>query len=317
MRSAVRYFVLAIALAGFGACSSTSITTTPPPYIGEVGNYVYHETGEDLGRYLRFDQSCGPFVSAHRGGPLPGYPENSLEALRKSVRTGPVFLEVDIRATSDGVFVLMHDETLDRTTNGSGRLDETNFRAVRALHLRDPAGVVTPFQIPSLSETLAWARGRAILTLDVKQGVSPELLIKMIRQHDAEGSVIIIVYSIDDFFRYNKIAPDLIYSVSFSSARELETFLSDGETLDNIIVWTGVGTPDTDLVRTVHDENALAMAGTFGDLDNLARLDPESVYGELLDLGIDVVATDLVPLASTVVNRSRLSDSRSCAWYSQ
>ncbi|NND71797.1 MAG: glycerophosphodiester phosphodiesterase family protein [Rhodothermales bacterium] len=311
-RTTGRLIIVALLFAGISACSSSSITSVPAPYLAEPDNYVYFENGADLSDYLRFDRECGPLVSAHRGGPIPGFPENAIETFRQSVRTGPVFLEVDVRFTVDSVLVLLHDETLDRTTNGSGYIDETSFEAVRALHLRDQNGVLTPFQIPTLSEALAWSKGRAVVTLDVKRDVHPEHVVATIREHNAEGFVIIIVYSTDDYRTYQNIAPDLVYSVSFESSDELREFLFEWDSLQNVIAWTGVGYPDADIVDLVHQNNALAMAGTFGDLDSLALEDP-SIYGNFLMMGIDVIATDQVQLASHVVNRERRNSVPKCS----
>jgi len=61
---------------------------------------------------------------AHRGGIVPGYPENTLAAFRQAVKHGAEVFEVDLRGTKDGEVVIMHDETLDRTTNGTGNVTD-------------------------------------------------------------------------------------------------------------------------------------------------------------------------------------------------
>ncbi len=58
-------------------------------------------------------------VSAHRGGPQPGFAENGLTTFANSLSTAPFFIETDVRMTSDGIFVLVHDDELDRTTTGT------------------------------------------------------------------------------------------------------------------------------------------------------------------------------------------------------
>jgi len=102
-------------------------------------------------------------VSAHRGGPKPGFPENALETLQEAVKYGPMLLEVDVRETADGELVLLHDTTLDRTTNGKGKLSEHTLADVKALRLIDNEGKVTPFAVPTLREVLLWADDRAIV----------------------------------------------------------------------------------------------------------------------------------------------------------
>ena len=69
----------------------------------------------------------GPIV--HRGGT----PENTLAAIRSAKEDGAVGVEVDVMLTSDGQCVLLHDETVDRTSDGSGRVDETTLEELRKL----------------------------------------------------------------------------------------------------------------------------------------------------------------------------------------
>jgi len=59
--------------------------------------------------------------AAHRGGIVPGYPENTIAAFRQAIKVGAEVLEVDLRGAKDGHVVIIHDKTLDRTTNGAGR----------------------------------------------------------------------------------------------------------------------------------------------------------------------------------------------------
>ena len=69
----------------------------------------------------------GPIV--HRGGT----PENTLTAIRSAKQDGAVAVEVDVRMTSDGQCVLLHDETVDRSSDGSGRVDELTLEELRKL----------------------------------------------------------------------------------------------------------------------------------------------------------------------------------------
>jgi glycerophosphoryl diester phosphodiesterase len=134
-----------------------------------------------LSAYLRcLDEADVTLVSGHRGGPEPGFPENAVETFANTLSQGPFLLEVDVRRTADGVFVLMHDETLERTTTGTGRVDETDWAAMQTYRLIDNDGAVTAFRPPSLSEALAWAEGRAMLQLDVKSGVDIAALTRFV-----------------------------------------------------------------------------------------------------------------------------------------
>ncbi|MEO0755238.1 MAG: glycerophosphodiester phosphodiesterase family protein, partial [Pseudomonadota bacterium] len=79
----------------------------------------------------------------------------------------PALLEVDVRESRDGALVLMHDDTVDRTTTGSGLVADLTLAELKALRLLDNDGRETDFQIPTLGEALSAIGGRTILQLDV------------------------------------------------------------------------------------------------------------------------------------------------------
>lgn len=98
--------------------------------------------------------------------------ENALDGIRRCAAAGIDIVEVDVRTTRDGVLVLMHDETVDRTTDGHGAVAALTAPHLAALHLRRGGGgadaAVTDRRIPTLDQALHAARGRTIVNLDVK-----------------------------------------------------------------------------------------------------------------------------------------------------
>ncbi|WP_290145569.1 glycerophosphodiester phosphodiesterase family protein, partial [Muribaculum intestinale] len=81
-----------------------------------------------------------PIVIAHRGDWRSGT-ENSLRAIRRCIDMGVDIVELDIAMTRDSVLVLMHDETIDRTTTGSGRVSDYTLEQLKDFNLRSPIGV--------------------------------------------------------------------------------------------------------------------------------------------------------------------------------
>lgn len=116
-------------------------------------------------------QADRPIVAAHRGCWGQG-PENSLIGLKACIAFGVDIVEGDVRTTKDGVIVLMHDETLDRTTNFTGRVRDYTYAQLRAARLRDGKGgkdaPITDEPIPGLAEWLALARNKVYPLLDIK-----------------------------------------------------------------------------------------------------------------------------------------------------
>lgn len=109
------------------------------------------------------------FVAMHRGD-WRNYPENSRDAIRSAIALGADIVELDVRMTKDGRFVLLHDESLDRTTDGHGKVLEHTFEEVKALHLKMGMGgrdaQVTDYPVMSLEEALELTRGRILVNID-------------------------------------------------------------------------------------------------------------------------------------------------------
>jgi glycerophosphoryl diester phosphodiesterase len=103
---------------------------------------------------------------AHRGAPeTSGAPEGTLAAFRAAIRNGADMLEFDVRLTRDGIPVVLHDETVDRTTNGSGRVADLTLHEVRAL---DAGGGE---RIPTVAEVIDLALQAGIPILpEIKEG---------------------------------------------------------------------------------------------------------------------------------------------------
>ena len=125
-------------------------------------NRIDARTPQGLRDLLR--PSSGPlrFVSAHRGGARKGYPENCLETFEDTLRQTGAIMEIDPRYAKDGSIVLHHDESLERTTNGRGKVSDLTLPELKQLRLKDPEGNLTGYRIPTLDEALEWARGRTV-----------------------------------------------------------------------------------------------------------------------------------------------------------
>lgn len=111
------------------------------------------------------------WLCAHRGntqkGMKEGIPENSLPAIEHSVKAGVEMIELDARPTSDGVLVLMHDNTIDRTTNGSGAVGDFTYQQLQQFYLKDASGNITGERIPTLEEAMKKGKGKVYYNLDI------------------------------------------------------------------------------------------------------------------------------------------------------
>jgi glycerophosphoryl diester phosphodiesterase len=129
-------------------------------------------------------------IIAHRGEHLH-HPENTLAAFQGAIDAGADYIELDVRTTSDGKFVLLHDNTLDRTTNGMGEVAKHTFAEIRALD----AGIkfskaFAGTKVPTLDEALDLAHGKINVYVDTK-AADPQQLVDTIVAHDMQDHVVI------------------------------------------------------------------------------------------------------------------------------
>lgn len=139
------------------------------------------------------DPHGGIMVVAHRGchnpaphhGQMTTVPENSRAALERCVAIGADMMETDVRRSADGVLVMIHDATVDRTTDGTGAVDRLSWAQLSALRLRDDEGgakaALTEEHMLTLDQMLALAKGRIMLNLDVKANVYAEVAAAVLR----------------------------------------------------------------------------------------------------------------------------------------
>ena len=143
----------------------------------------------DLVDFYRHIHSGEIMVAAHRGD-WRNFPENSLPGIQSCIDSGIDIVEIDNRKTADGIFVLMHDETISRTTNGKGKVSQTTWSKLQQYRLKDTQGAITEYQIPRLEQAIELARDQIVLNLDKSSDYLSEL-IHFIDSLDACNTVIL------------------------------------------------------------------------------------------------------------------------------
>ncbi len=179
------------------AAALTAATRAPSP-AGPAGGVAAIRARLD-------DPRGGLVVAAHRGchAPAPRHgwrtavPENSRAALERCVALGVDVMEVDVRRSADGALVILHDNTVDRTTDGHGAVDRLTWPELERLHLRlgaDSEGgdgaAVSEERLLTLDQVLALARGRIVLNLDVKANIYAEVA-AAVRRAGMERAIIL------------------------------------------------------------------------------------------------------------------------------
>lgn len=260
-----------------------------------------------LESFLEPGSEAYPLVSAHRGGVnIKGYPENSMEVFKYMLGKTKAILEIDVSITKDSMLILMHDNTLDRTTTGSGRVDQSNWTAIKELKLKDDFAAVTNFDIPTFDEALKWSRKKTILSVDVKRGVPFKKVIQAIHKRKMQDYVMVITYNLEDAQRVFQIDPSLQISVSIRNMEEFERFMNSGIPADNMVAFTGTIGIKPELYQKLHEKGIPVIVGTMGNMDRSAEASGKNeIYREIIEKGGDIIATDRPEVASEMIRRKQ------------
>lgn len=265
-----------------------------------------------------FEAAGQTLISAHRGGPTPGLPENAIPTMEALLAAAPAIMEIDVARSRDGVHFLLHDRTLDRTTTGTGRATEADWDTIRALLLKDEAGWVTPYRVPSLEETLAWAKGRTALQIDFKSGADEAEVIRLIRAAGMAEQVILISYSLEASKRLHALAPEMLISHSADDPGDIADATAAGIAADRIIAFTGTRMVRPDLYAALDRQDIEVIFGTLGRSDDafdvlIDRYGLDARYAELGRIGVDILATDRPrEAAAALAEAKRLPQAGQC-----
>jgi glycerophosphoryl diester phosphodiesterase len=204
---------------------------------------------------------------AHRGASAER-PENTLPAFELAIAQRADVVECDVRRTSDGALLILHDATVDRTTSGSGELRAMTAAEARAL---DAGGGE---RIPELADVLALAAGRVRVNVDLKEADIVDDAVAVVRAAGAEGGVTFISFLPEVWQRLAELAPDTPVIHLIESAAGLAS-LAMGEA-GSAHVATGVGVPfdivNEGMVERMHRHGYGVFAWTVDDEDEMRRL---------------------------------------------
>lgn len=272
------------------SCNSNNTESTTE--VASASNLIQIESIEEAKEFYTWTADRIPMVSAHRGGPYPGFPENSIEAFENVLNHTPAIIEFDVALTKDSVLVLMHDNTLDRTTTGSGKVIDMTFKEIRSLRLKDKEGNLTDFVVPTLEEVLNWGKGRVLYTVDIKREVPFEMVVDAIKRTRAESYAAVITYSIGAARKIHRLHPQLMLSVTIRNEEELQRFSKSRIPVDRWIAFTGTSERPAEFNRLLHEKGVFTILGVMGNLDRSAAARGSKVYTDLIQNGADILATD-------------------------
>ena len=187
-----------------------------------------------------------PLIIAHRGDSAHR-PENTLAAFAGALEVGADLVEFDVQLTRDGQVVVIHDATVDRTTDGRGRVAEMTLAQIRGLS----AGYRSRFgaahrgeRVPALGEALALLKDRARVMVEIKpdavtddaEGGVEARTIADVRKAGMEKDVALLSFSRRALLRCRKLAPEIVRGHLFQRAEPGEVLAGAREVASELVM---------------------------------------------------------------------------------
>ena len=249
--------------------------------------------------FAQFEQR--PLVMAHRGG-RGLWPENTLYAFERAVELGVDVLEMDIHTTADGVPVVMHDDTVDRTTDGSGPIHSFTLEELKGLDAgydwSSDDGQTFPYRdqgitVPTLEEVFT-AFPDVSLNIEIKQE-EPSMVApfcQLIRDHDLGDHVLVASFHEETIDEFRATCPEIATAAGTSEMVTLfvlsrifleGTYGAPAKAAQVPEYRSGLHVLAPRFVDAAHNRNLEVHAWTINEEEDLQRM---------IALGVDGIITD-------------------------
>ena len=248
-------------------------------------------------------------VISHRGD-WRNYPENSIPAIESIIRMGVDMMELDVKMTKDSVLVLCHDKTIDRTTNGKGKVSDMTYDSLMTFNLKRAHGVKTDsIKMPTLREALLCCKDRILVNVDHAYPYYKEI-VELTEELGVTGQVLMKGKSSIDKVNedMSKHENNLLYMpiIDINKPKGQALF---AEYVDRGVVpmafevcWKENGPEMEDCVAEIKNMGSKlwvntfwpSVCGGFGNDDDAAleAADPADVYEQYLKMGAAMIQTD-------------------------
>lgn len=227
-------------------------------------------------------------VFGHRGARAEA-PENTVAGFRYARNLGLTAVEFDVRLTRDDRLVVIHDKTVDRTTDGTGAVADLTYRRIASSDARGSfAGWPEPCRVPTLRETLEATADFEVVAIEVKADrparlvrLIPKLVREIHRQH-ADTRVVLTSFDITALALAREVAPDL--TRAYIGDWDSPAALSVAQLLECQQADMQLSTASAEIVAAAHAAGLRVVGWPCNTQAELATL---------TDWGVDAVTTDV------------------------
>lgn len=235
-------------------------------------------------------------IISHRGA-AKFAPENTIASINTALKLNSNLIEIDVQQTRDSVVVLMHDTTLDRTTNGSGLIKEKTFLELSKLDAGSwfSADFLNE-KIPALEEVINMVNGKYQLILEIKKGhhYYPNIeknIVNIINKYEAEQWIIIHSFDSEILERIHKLNPNItLHKLLVGKLKFLPYIISNKIEALNIDDKPYIKAYSINYVFA--NRELIKLLKSKGKEVNVWNLNNANLANELISLGVDGIITD-------------------------
>jgi glycerophosphoryl diester phosphodiesterase len=229
-------------------------------------------------------------VTAHRSAHLV-HPENSLAAIRDAIKIGADIIELDVRKTKDGVYVLLHDKNIDRTTGNKGKVSSYTFDQLNKIPLLQN-GQPTDERIPTFESALRTAKDRIMIDIDFKLDSTEDAInvCKMIREAGMQKQVLFFLYD----YRYTATIDSIDNSIAvMPRAYNKEDVLDILKNYKVPVIHVDTKFYNDTLMGQIRSHNVRVWLNALGKYDDMEKTQKDAGYDRLLEMkNVNVIQTD-------------------------
>jgi len=239
-------------------------------------------------------------VVAHRGD-QQNFPENSLEGVQSCIEMGVDMVEVDVALTKDSVIVLFHDKTLERTTNGVGKLENWTYDSIQSLYLKDRFGKLTSYKVPTLEQLMNLTKGRMDVFIDKGYPIMP-IVVDVLEKTGTIDQAFFLGFVSGYKFKedYPVLSSSVDYMPLLTPSDSINELINSFDSVRSSYFLYSFYEEDKDLLKSVKmvATNHTAMATTqvsqycAGHTDSISLIDPEKGWGWIINHGFNAICTD-------------------------
>lgn len=252
---------------------------------------------EERTAFFKYDpaKAAPILISGHRGESIKGFPENCIASMEDVLKQTPAMFEIDPRITKDSAIILMHDNSFDRTSTGTGKVASKTLKYAQSLQLTDRAKQPTAHKIPTLEEVIIWAKGKTIINLD-RKGAPDQMVMDLINKHQASLNVMLTVHDPEEALFYYKQNKTVMFSVFCKNMNEFKGWESTGIPWSNMIAYVGwtIDENNAEVVKAMHAKGVKCMTSLAPTVDNYTMLEERiAAYKSEAAKRPDIIETDL------------------------